>query len=79
MTSLLVRTIANIWHQSATLELSPHPRVNTLWSPPAGLRNPKKKTMNIKTNAKNYLPTDQHIGESTRCECYQGNSNRELM
>ncbi|BAT08822.1 Os09g0502033, partial [Oryza sativa Japonica Group] len=35
MPRLLVRTIANIRHQSASLELSPDTGVDTLWPAPA--------------------------------------------
>jgi len=37
MTSLLVRTITIIGHQSTSLELSSNTRINTLWSAPACL------------------------------------------
>ena len=37
MPGLLVRTIANVGHQRDSLELSPHPGINTLWPAPAGL------------------------------------------
>lgn len=37
VTRLLVRAIANIGHQSTSLELSSYSRINTLWSTPAWL------------------------------------------
>lgn len=37
VTGLLVSTITNVWHQSASFELSSNTRINTLWSTPVCL------------------------------------------
>ena len=39
VTCLLVRSVTNIGHQCHSLELPSDPGVNTLWPPPAFLRN----------------------------------------
>ena len=50
---LLVRTITNIGHQGASLELPPNTGVNTLWPAPAWLQCRQAKTSYLSMNQRN--------------------------